>query len=150
APLGYSLIAGTSPSIAERKRCGEHPKHLGAIAQIGEIMMNRTIVRAVAAALLLGAAPVITQAQGVEQGRAIASSDVLSQISMFSELERPKSDMFLRGTPLAANAMGEAQVEYQDGNEEISAKVQDLPEPASLGPYTNYVLWALTPDGRAV
>ena len=29
------------------------------------------------------------------------------------------------------------------------ASVADLPEPATLGPYTTYVLWALTPDGRA-
>ena len=41
------------------------------------------------------------------------------------------------------------QVEYQNNNAQISAKVQDLPEPASLGPYTTYVLWAVTPDGRA-
>ncbi len=27
--------------------------------------------------------------------------------------------------------------------------MERLPSPASLGPYTNYVLWALTPDGRA-
>ena len=27
--------------------------------------------------------------------------------------------------------------------------MKDLPKPSSLGPYTTYVLWALTPDGRA-
>ena len=111
--------------------------------------MDRIIIRVLAASLLLGVAPAVTQAQGVEQDRAIASSDVLSQISMFSYRERPKSDLFFRGTPVAANATGEARVEYQDGNAEISAKVQDLPQAASLGPYTSYVLWALTPDGRA-
>ena len=111
--------------------------------------MDQTNVRVLAAALLLAVTPAATQAQGVEQNRAIASSDVLSQISMFSYRERPKSDLFFRGTPVAANATGEAQVEYQDGNAEISAKVEDLPQPASLGPYTSYVLWALTPDGRA-
>jgi len=40
-------------------------------------------------------------------------------------------------------------VEYQNGNARISAEVKALPDPASLGPYTTYVLWAVPPDGRA-
>ena len=60
-----------------------------------------------------------------------------------------KSDLFLHGTPIAENAQGSARVEYQKGNAQISAKVKNLPKPASLGPYTTFVLWALTPDGRA-
>jgi len=82
--------------------------------------------------------------------QAIASSDVLSQISMFSYREGKKSEIDFRGTPIAANAYGNADVEYDNGNARISAKVEELPAPASLGPYTTYVLWALTPDGRAV
>ena len=88
-------------------------------------------------------------AQNVTQSQAIASSDVLSQISMFSYEEGRKSDLNFRGTPIAANAYGTARVEYEDGNATISAEVEDLPNPTSLGPYTTYVLWALTPDGRA-
>jgi outer membrane protein OmpA-like peptidoglycan-associated protein len=88
-------------------------------------------------------------AQGIQQSRAIASSDVLSQISMFNYREGPKSDLLFRGTPVAATAEGDARVEYQNGNASISASVKGLPEPASLGPYTTYILWALTPDGRA-
>jgi outer membrane protein OmpA-like peptidoglycan-associated protein len=80
---------------------------------------------------------------------AIASSDIMSQISMFNYREGPKSDLLFRGTPIAATAEGKGQVEYQEGNAEISVDVDGLPAPASLGPYTNYVLWALTPDGRA-
>jgi outer membrane protein OmpA-like peptidoglycan-associated protein len=87
--------------------------------------------------------------QQVQQTEAIASSDVLSQISMFSYKEGPKSDLLFRGTPLAATAQGKAQVEYENDNAHIKAKVENLPEPASLGPYTTYVLWGLTPDGRA-
>jgi outer membrane protein OmpA-like peptidoglycan-associated protein len=74
---------------------------------------------------------------------------VLSQISMFNYRAGPKSDLVFRGTPIAPNAEGKAQVEYQDGNARIQASVEDLPEPATLGPYTTFVLWALTPDGRA-
>lgn len=86
--------------------------------------------------------------QGLQRG-AIASSDVLSQISMFAYREGPKSDLLFRGTPIAATATGEGVVEYQDGNASIAVKVDDLRPPALLGPYTAYVLWALTPDGRA-
>jgi outer membrane protein OmpA-like peptidoglycan-associated protein len=108
----------------------------------------RTAIVAIAAGAAIGAT-VATFAQGVERSEAIASSDVLSQISMFSYRAGPKSDLFFRGTPIAATAEGQVQVEYQDGNAEIQAKVEKLPEPASLGPYTTYVLWAITPDGRA-
>jgi outer membrane protein OmpA-like peptidoglycan-associated protein len=101
------------------------------------------------AALSLGSIGVAL-AQANRTAPAIASSDVLSQISMFSYEDGPKSDLFLRGTPIAANASGAVEVEYQDGNAQIRAKVEKLPAPTSLGPYTNYVLWALTPDGRAV
>ena len=92
----------------------------------------------------------IAAAQGNRTAPAIASSDVLSQISMFSYEDGPKSDLFLRGTPIAANASGRVEVEYQDGNAQIDARAEGLPAPTTLGPYTNYVLWALTPDGRAV
>jgi outer membrane protein OmpA-like peptidoglycan-associated protein len=111
-------------------------------------MMNRTAILAVACGAI-SATPEATLAQAVQQSEAIASSDVLSQISMFSYRDGPKSDLFLRGTPIAANAHGSVRVEYQDGNARISANVEKLPEPATLGPYTTYVLWAVTPDGRA-
>ena len=47
----------------------------------------------------------------------------MSQISMFSYKDGPKSQLLLRGTPIAAAAQGHAQVEYQNGNAQISAKV---------------------------
>ncbi|HEU4619630.1 MAG TPA: OmpA family protein [Gammaproteobacteria bacterium] len=84
-----------------------------------------------------------------ETSQPIASSDVLSRISMFSYMEGAKSKLVLRGTPIAPNAEGKAEVEYKDGNARIKVSVERLPNPPSLGPYTTYVLWALTPDGRA-
>jgi outer membrane protein OmpA-like peptidoglycan-associated protein len=112
--------------------------------------MIRKMNVAVIVAGLIAAVPITTLAQAGRQTEAIASSDVLSQISMFSYRDGPKSDLLLRGTPIAALAEGVAQVEYQDGNAEISAKVEKLPAPSTLGPYAVYVLWAVTPDGRAV
>jgi outer membrane protein OmpA-like peptidoglycan-associated protein len=106
--------------------------------------MNRPTVAVLSCAISLAAST-----QAFAQNQAIASSDVLSQISMFSYREGPKSDLNFRGTPIAANAFGNAEVEYEEGNARISASVEELPEPTSLGPYTTYVLWALTPDGRA-
>ena len=111
--------------------------------------MKMTMIAAFVAAALSGAAANQTFAQGVERSEAIASSDTLSQISMYSYREGPESDLFFRGTPLAATAEGKGEVEYQDDNARITAEVKDLPEPATLGPYTTYVLWAVTPDGRA-
>jgi len=120
-----------------------------AVRTVKRIRTNRTVILTAAAWAAIGFAPATTQAQGVERSEDIASSGVLSQISMFSYRDGHKSDLFLHGTPIAENAKGSARVEYQKGNARISAKVKDLPKPSSLGPYTTYVLWALTPDGRA-
>jgi outer membrane protein OmpA-like peptidoglycan-associated protein len=98
---------------------------------------------------LLGVLPAVATAQGLERSRAIASSDVLSQISLFNYRERRKSDLIFRATPVISTGEGSVQVEYQNGNANISADVKRMPPPALLGPYTTYVLWALTPDGRA-
>jgi outer membrane protein OmpA-like peptidoglycan-associated protein len=111
--------------------------------------MKRTMIALCVAAALSGGTATLAFAQGVERSEAIASSDALSQISIYSYRDGPKSDLFLRGTPLAATAEGKVQVEYQNNNAKISAEAKDLPKPASLGPYTTYVLWAVTPDGRA-
>ena len=111
--------------------------------------MNRSLIALIAGTSFGAAIVPPIFAQGVERTEAIASSDILSQISMFNYREGPKSDLNLRPTPIAANAGGEAEVEYEDGNARISVKVDNLPAPTSLGPYTTYVLWALTPDGRA-
>jgi len=111
--------------------------------------MNRKTLLTLTVLASIGSVSAATRAQGVQQAEAIAASDVLSQISMYSYREGRKSDLFFRGTPIAATAQGKAEVEYQDGNARILAEVENLPEPALLGPYTTYVLWALTPDGRA-
>ena len=110
--------------------------------------MNRPAVLVLFGCVVIsGSAPALAQTRAAQ---AIASSEVLSQISMFSYREGKKSSLNFRGTPIAANALGKADVQYEDGNAEISARLDDLPEPGTLGPYTTYVLWAVTPDGRAV
>ena len=93
--------------------------------------------------------PAHASAQGLERSRFIASSDVLSNISMFNYQEGRTSDLTFRATPVISTGEGKVKVEYENGNALISAEVGRLPPPTTLGPYTTYVLWALTPDGRA-
>jgi flagellar motor protein MotB len=55
-----------------------------------------------------------------------------------------------KGTVLLPQAKGEAIVESKTGRTDIDAKFQHLETPARFGPeYLTYVLWAITPEGRA-
>ncbi len=113
--------------------------------------MHEPMTRAavVVAIGVLSVLPALASAQNIERSRYIVSSDVLSQISMFTFYERRKSDLIFRATPVISRGEGKAEVEYRNGNAQISAEVRRMPPPAALGPYTTYVLWTLTPDGRA-
>jgi outer membrane protein OmpA-like peptidoglycan-associated protein len=113
-------------------------------------MRRRTTRAAATAAIgLFGLLPGFASAQDLERSRFIASSDVLSQISLFTYQEDRKSDLIFRATPVLSTGEGKAEVEYENGNAQIYAEVKKMPPPRLLGPYTTYVLWALTPDGRA-
>jgi outer membrane protein OmpA-like peptidoglycan-associated protein len=53
------------------------------------------------------------------------------------------------GTPLMANAHGEAKVESKKGYIEIEVEFRNMTEPTQFGAeYLTYVLWAITPEGR--
>jgi len=55
-----------------------------------------------------------------------------------------------RGTVLLPGAKGGAVVESKSGRVEIDAKFDHLPAPTRYGrEYLTYVLWAITPEGRA-
>src|SRR5665213_322897 len=55
-----------------------------------------------------------------------------------------------RGTSLMPDARGEASVSANTGATRISLKFNHLSNPAQFGPeYLTYVLWAITPEGRA-
>jgi hypothetical protein len=54
------------------------------------------------------------------------------------------------GTVLQPDAKGEARIDVGKGVAKIDAKFKNLAPPHRFGPqYLTYVLWALTPDGRA-
>jgi outer membrane protein OmpA-like peptidoglycan-associated protein len=55
-----------------------------------------------------------------------------------------------RGTALLPEARGEAKVESKQGVIKIDARMQRLQPATSFGPeYLTYVMWAITPEGRA-
>jgi outer membrane protein OmpA-like peptidoglycan-associated protein len=55
-----------------------------------------------------------------------------------------------RGTALMPLALGEAKVQGKKGYIDIDAKFDRLESPTQFGPeYLTYVLWAVTPEGRA-
>ena len=55
------------------------------------------------------------------------------------------------GTDLMPSANGEAKVNSKRGSIEIDAEFGDLQRPTTFGnEYLTYVLWAISPEGRAV
>jgi outer membrane protein OmpA-like peptidoglycan-associated protein len=55
-----------------------------------------------------------------------------------------------RGTPLLPEARGEAKVESKQGYIEIEVEFDELQGATRFGPeYLTYVMWAITPEGRA-
>lgn len=55
-----------------------------------------------------------------------------------------------RGTPLLPEARGEARVESKQGYIDIEVEFDDLQGATRFGPeYLTYVMWAITPEGRA-
>ena len=56
-----------------------------------------------------------------------------------------------RGTELMPTARGQARVESQMGSTKIETTLDHMTPAAQFGPeYMTYVLWAITPEGRAV
>src|ERR1700736_6939122 len=56
----------------------------------------------------------------------------------------------LRGTPLAPDATGHADVNSRPGYIEVKAEMHKLLPASQYGPeYLTYVVWAITPEGRA-
>jgi hypothetical protein len=54
------------------------------------------------------------------------------------------------GTPLLPDARGEAKVESKQGYIEIEVEFDELDPATKFGPeYLTYVMWAITPEGRA-
>src|SRR5689334_1931192 len=60
------------------------------------------------------------------------------------------TEIDFRGTALMPDARGEARVESKQGVIKIDATMNKLQPPSQYGPeFLTYVLWAITPEGRA-
>ncbi len=60
------------------------------------------------------------------------------------------TDIGFQGTPLLVQAKGDAKVESKQGRLAIDAKFKDLVPAQRFGPeFFTYVLWAITPEGKA-
>jgi len=61
------------------------------------------------------------------------------------------TDVDLAGTTLLPSANGKAKVRSKRGTMEVEAYFGNLQNPTTFGTeYLTYVLWAISPDGRAV
>lgn len=64
--------------------------------------------------------------------------------------DRTSTKIDFQGTALMARSQGEARVDARDGRVAIKAEFTDLQEATSFGSaYLTYVLWAISPEGRA-
>jgi outer membrane protein OmpA-like peptidoglycan-associated protein len=104
----------------------------------------------VAAASLVLACSSQAFAQQVEQGVAIVSESIASSVDGFSYSPDSSSELEFVGTSLAPRSVGEGSIRVSHDKTEINVKLQRLPEPSSLGPFTIYILWVVTPEGRAI
>ncbi|MGH9727542.1 MAG: OmpA family protein [Candidatus Acidiferrales bacterium] len=127
--------------------------------------MNRTLrirarVVALLALLLLGsslvARPLPAHARPQEQSpeRAqqapVISINITRTIQAVNYRTKGSTRINFRGTALLPQGTGEARIGNKSGEISIDAKFENLSAPSQLGsPYLTYVLWAITPEGRA-
>ncbi len=119
--------------------------------------MKTKLLLAVAVALSL---PVVAQTNAqttveVERGgaaptfRIIVVSRTVQAVNY--QYRHGSSKVDFAGTALMPSAKGEANVNSKKGSYEITAEFGNLQQPETFGnEYLTYVLWAISPEGRAV
>jgi len=124
-----------------------------------------TISATLAAALLMGqnetpgpatpnptSTPAQASAQAEDMGVIFKVEVVARTTQAVNYLHRGGSTKInFRGTALMPPGKGEATVESERGDIRVSATFHNLVSPQTFGPeYLTYVLWAISPDGRAL
>jgi hypothetical protein len=95
---------------------------------------------------LLGAQNSNTQTQGGN----LINIRVSRTTQAVNYRDRTSTKIDFQGTPLMARSQGEARVDARDGRVAIKAEFSDLQEATTFGgAYLTYVLWAISPEGRA-
>jgi outer membrane protein OmpA-like peptidoglycan-associated protein len=112
-------------------------------------VVNKTIVLAAALAIL-GATGSAQESSG--HSPSITTEQRTGTVPAVSYgARRGATRLLFRGTPAMLSAIGEAKVEAQRGFTRIEASFTDLQNPTVLGhEYLTYIMWAVSPDGRAV
>jgi outer membrane protein OmpA-like peptidoglycan-associated protein len=116
---------------------------------LGEVLVvNKTIVLAVTLSILATTA----SAQNPGEQSPSASAPRAGTVPAVSYgARRGSTRLLFRGTAAMQSAIGEAKVEAQRGFTRIEASFTDLQNPTVLGhEYLTYIMWAVSPDGRAV
>jgi len=80
----------------------------------------------------------------------VININVSRSIQTVNYWARGSTKVDFRGTELMPRAEGEARIESRSGSLAIDADFKGLEDPTKFGPeYLVYVLWAITPEGRA-
>ena len=103
-------------------------------------------------AMVLGAQQVQVQKGGDNPIYKITINVVEREATAINYQHRSGSTTIdFKGTPLLPDARGEAKVESKQGRIDVSVEFDKLQPASRFGPeYLTYVLWAISPEGRAV
>ena len=84
------------------------------------------------------------------QGAPIISINIERTIQTIDYQTKGSTHIDFRGTALSPQAKGEAKIDPKNGAIQIDAKFDELSAVSQFGnAYLTYVLWAITPEGRA-
>ncbi|MFZ0700891.1 MAG: OmpA family protein [Candidatus Acidiferrales bacterium] len=103
-------------------------------------------------AIALAASAPMAHGQQAEKNAPIYQVNVVGDsVTAISYQHRSgATDIGFQGTPLLVQAKGDAKVESKQGRLAIDAKFKDLVPAQRFGPeFFTYVLWAITPEGKA-
>jgi outer membrane protein OmpA-like peptidoglycan-associated protein len=123
-------------------------------------MWNRTVAAAACCVLAAGAASAQVSTKNPTQGPTVAAGDtvptfrvtVVGRTTQAINYRPRRGDTRIdfTGTPLMPAATGKATVSGEKGYIKIDARFDKLAPPGQFGSeYLTYVLWAITPEGRA-
>lgn len=123
-----------------------------ACKKIGMISLKTKLQTMVPATLIAFALPAFPQAPNSAEQPIVFRVDVVSRTTKAINYHHRQGStvVALQGSTFAPKAKGEAKVESKTGATKVDAYVENLPPASTLSDgYLTYVLWAITPEGRA-
>src|SRR5918994_1395572 len=109
-------------------------------------MRFRNAVTATVVYLVVAISPV---ARG-ETLQQIPTRPVEHRTATFIYADGERYTVDIAGTPLAPNTRGNAHVKHENGRSHVKLTMRRIVHPQAIGPaFSTYVLWAVTPDGKA-